>query len=376
MQLVMFLITLGLFLIGSFLVTYFVIPKIIKVVSYKKLLDEPNNRSSHKKVTPTLGGVAFYITIILSFFFLKKWDSDLFSLNLMVSITVLFIIGLKDDLIAISAKTKALAQILAISFLVFDNGLMTDTLGGFLGITNVNYWTYLVFVYFAIFFIINSYNLIDGIDGLASSVGIMIFTLYSIIFYLLGENYYFFLCIVIIGTLLAFLSFNLSEKRKIFMGDTGSMIIGFLIALLTFKILTYNYKIDKIDIPSENLIIILTSIISIPVLDTVRVFIIRTINKKSFFIADRNHVHHVFVDQGLSHRRATFFIVFINLIITTIIYLLSSVLNSFALLFVFLLLSVVFYMVLFYFNMKKNENQELRPNFLNKIAKTILNFFL
>ena len=81
----MYLFTAGLFLLGAFIITYFVIPKIIKVVSYKKLLDEPNNRSSHKKVTPTLGGVAFFITIIVSFFFLKKWDSDAFSLNLMVS---------------------------------------------------------------------------------------------------------------------------------------------------------------------------------------------------------------------------------------------------------------------------------------------------
>ena len=155
----------------------------------------------------------------------------------------------------------------------------------FLGITQVNYWIYLFFLYFAVFFIINSFNLIDGIDGLASSVGIMIFTLYGIIFHLLGESYFCFLCVVIVGTLLAFLSFNLSERRKIFMGDTGSMIIGFLIGVLTFKILTFSPRIETIGVPSENLIIILISIISIPLLDTIRVFIIRTINKKSFFIS-------------------------------------------------------------------------------------------
>lgn len=373
----MFLGILSLFLIGSFLITYFVIPKIIKVVSFKNLLDEPNKRSSHKKVTPTLGGVAFYITIILSFFFLKKWDADEFSLNLMVSLTVLFIIGLKDDLVAVSARTKSIAQIIAISFLIFDNSsLLLDSFEGFLGMSKINYWVYILFVYFSIFFIINSYNLIDGIDGLASSIGIMIFSIYGTVFYLLNQYYYSLLCFVIVGVLLAFLIFNLSEKRKIFMGDTGSMIIGFLIGVLTFKLLTINSQVDAINILPENLPIVLASVISMPILDTVRVFIIRTMNKKSFFIADRNHMHHIFVDHGYSHRRTSFFIVLINLIISGIIYLLSSVLNSISLLFVFLLLSTIFYIVLFYFNLKKENYKEPKSNLLNKIAQSILNLFL
>ncbi|WP_425659643.1 glycosyltransferase family 4 protein [Tenacibaculum ascidiaceicola] len=344
---------LSIFLLSSFLVTYLVIPKIIKLVFYKKLLDEPNTRSSHTKVTPTLGGVAFFITITLSFFFLKKWDIDQISLNLMVALTVLFIIGLKDDLVAISATTKAIAQILAITFLVYDNNLLIESLGGFLGVTQLNYWAYLFFVYFSIFFIINSFNLIDGIDGLASSIGITIFTLFAIIFNLLGQDYYFFLCIVLVGTLLAFLSYNLSEKKKIFMGDTGSMIIGFLIAVLALKILTYQKEIEIIGVLPENLPIIITSIISIPILDTIRVFIIRTINKKSFFIADRNHIHHIFVDRGFTHKKATLFIVIINMIITSIIYLLSTKLNSFVLLLSFILLSIIFYLVVFYMLKKK-----------------------
>ncbi|GFD96235.1 undecaprenyl/decaprenyl-phosphate alpha-N-acetylglucosaminyl 1-phosphate transferase [Tenacibaculum mesophilum] len=350
---------LGMFLLGSFLVTYCIIPKIIKVVFHKKLLDEPNIRSSHKRVTPTLGGVAFFITIILSFFFLKKWDEDIISLNLMVSLTVLFIIGLKDDLVALSATTKSIAQILAITFLVCDNNLLIESLGGFLGITELNYWFYLFFIYFSIFFIINSFNLIDGIDGLASSVGITIFTFFAVIFYFLEQNYYFFLCMVIVGTLLAFLTYNLSEKKKIFMGDTGSMIIGFLIAVLALKILSYQKEIGSIGVLPENLPIIITSIISIPILDTIRVFIIRTVNKKSFFIADRNHVHHIFIDRGFTHKKTTFFIVIINMIITLIIYLLSMRFNSFILLLFFVLLSMVFYLAIFYL-LKKNESNDLK----------------
>ncbi|CAL2077294.1 putative undecaprenyl-phosphate N-acetylglucosaminyl 1-phosphate transferase [Tenacibaculum dicentrarchi] len=349
----MFFTYLSLFLISAFFITYLVIPKIIKVVFYKKLFDEPNSRSSHKKITPTLGGVAFFITIIISFFFLKKWDTDGFSTGLMVSLTVLFIIGLKDDLIEISAKTKALAQILAISFLVYDNNLEIESLGGFLGITQIDYWIYIIFIYFSIFFILNSYNLIDGVDGLASSVGITIFTFLGVFFYLLNQDYYCFLCVVIVGTLLAFLRFNLSENKKIFMGDTGSMIMGFLIGVLAFKVLTFQAEIEELGIPSENLFLILLSIISIPVLDTVRVFIIRIINKKSFFIADRNHIHHIFVDQGFSHRKTTLFIVCINLIFTIIIYFLSLILNSFFLLIIFFLLSILFYSIIYRLKLKQ-----------------------
>ncbi|WP_422089404.1 glycosyltransferase family 4 protein [Tenacibaculum ovolyticum] len=345
----MYFVILGVFLISSFLVTYYIIPKIIKVVSYKKLLDEPNSRSSHKKITPTLGGVAFFITIMIAFFFLKEWDDKHFSLSLMVALTVLFIIGLKDDLVAVSAETKAIAQILAITFLVYDNNLLTDSLDGFLGIWEVNYWMYLLFIYFAVFFIINSFNLIDGVDGLASSIGIMIFALFAIGFYFLKEHYFLLLCIVIIGTLSAFLSYNLSEKRKIFMGDTGSMIIGFLIGVLALKILTFSSDIEVVNISSENLVIVLISIISIPILDTIRVFVVRTLNKRSFFIADRNHVHHIFIDKGLSHRRASFFIVLVNLIIIATVYTLSSILSSFYLLLVLILLSITFYLFLFYF---------------------------
>ncbi|MEQ3499768.1 MraY family glycosyltransferase [Tenacibaculum sp. SSH1-16] len=368
---------LSVFLLGAFLATYFIIPKIIKVVFYKKLLDEPNKRSSHTKVTPTLGGVAFFITLILSFFFLKKWDEETISLSLMVSLTVLFIIGLKDDLVALSATTKSIAQLLAITFLVYDNNLLIESLGGFLGITQLNYWACLFFIYFSTFFIINSFNLIDGIDGLASSIGITIFTFFAVIFYFLGQNYYLFLCVVLVGTLLAFLTYNLSEKKKIFMGDTGSMIIGFLIAVLAFKILTHQKEIEVIGVLPENLPIILTSIISIPILDTIRVFIIRTVNKRSFFIADRNHVHHIFVDRGFTHKKATLFIVIINMIITSLVYLLSTRLNSFFLLLFFIFLSIIFYLAIFYL-LKKNESKELKKNsnLLYRVADSILSIFL
>lgn len=352
--------TLVMFLLGSFFISYFIIPKIIKVVFFKKLLDEPNQRSSHKKVTPTLGGIAFYITIIISFFFLKEWDVDNFSLNLMVSLTVLFIVGLKDDLISISAKTKTLAQILAITFIVSDNNLLIESIGGFLGVTEINYWAYLVFIYFSIFFVINSFNLIDGVDGLAASIAITIFTFLGLMFFFLNQYYYTYLCVVILGMLLAFLYYNLSENKKIFMGDTGSMIIGFLIGVLSFKFLSFQENIQSLGlIPSENILIVLSALIAIPILDTIRVFVVRIINKKSFFIADRNHVHHIFVDYGCSHKKTTLLIVIFNFIITICIYSLSFLLNSFFLLLAFIMISLIFYSFLLYLKQNTVKAEEV-----------------
>lgn len=370
------LLLLGVFFLLSFVTTYIIIPKIIKIVLYKNLLDKPNDRSSHSSVTPTLGGVAFFIVLILSMVFLKKWDNDYVSLNFVVGLTVLFIVGLKDDLVALSAKVKAIAQIIAISFLIFDNDfLCLHSLQGFLGFSDMNHWGYIPIIYFSMFFIINSFNLIDGIDGLASTIGMLIFSIYATMFFMLGEFYYAAISIVLIGTLLAFLNYNFSDKRKIFMGDTGSMIIGFMIAILTFKMLTLNVIVNKINVLPENLPILLLSIITIPLLDTIRVFIVRTLNGKSFFIADRNHIHHIFLDLGLTHKKATFFIASINFTFVLLVYLLSSTLTSFKLLLVYVFLSIVFYLWLYLFRSSKMERNKGKMKIFKKVASALTFFY-
>ena len=371
-----------LFFVGSFLLTYLVIPKIIKVVKYKRLLDEPNTRSSHTNVTPTLGGVAFFCTIIIGLFFLQRWDENNVISALTTSLTVLFLVGLKDDLVAVSALAKALIQVLAICFLLSNDSLVISSLNGFLGVQELNYYFSYIFSGFCVFYLINSYNLIDGIDGLASSIGITILSIYSFVFYNTGNNFYFLFCIILISTLLAFLVYNFSEKKKIFMGDTGSMIIGFAIGFLTLKLLSlseFSYS-ENLGILPENTIILIAAVLFIPFLDTLRVFLIRTLNKKSFFIADTNHIHHVFLNMGYNHKKVTGIMVMINLIFAAVIFVLSMYLNSLLLLISFAVMTIVFCLILFYLNVNsKNTPESLnkiqKSNFLNKFASSILNQF-
>ena len=166
------------------------------------------------------------------------------------------------------------------------------------------------------------------------------------------------------------------------MGDTGSMIIGFAIGFLTLKLLSlseFSYS-ENLGILPENTIILIAAVLFIPFLDTLRVFLIRTLNKKSFFIADTNHIHHVFLNMGYNHKKVTGIMVMINLIFAAVIFILSMYLNSLLLLISFAVMTIVFCLILFYLNVNsKNTPESLKKiqksNFLNKFASSILNLF-
>ncbi len=361
-----------LFFLGAFFLTYIIVPKIINIVKFKKLLDKPNTRSSHSKMTPTLGGVAFFITLIFLLFFLKKWDNDNVINHITPSLTVLFIIGLKDDLISISPLTKIISQIIAIYFVLSNNSLVFTSFNGFLDIGEINYFSSLLMSSFFMIFIINSYNLIDGIDGLASLIGITIVSFLGIMFYCSELYFYFFLCLITAGTLFSFLFFNFSDKKKIFMGDTGSMIIGFIIGLLILKLISTKNTplLTSIKINSENLIAILISIISIPLFDTIRVFLIRIFSGKSFFVADNNHIHHIFLSMKMSHKKTTFIITIINITFISFTYVLNLWFKSYVLIvFQITFLSSLALMLFFMKNKKKyirNNEISYKKNKLHK----------
>ena len=197
--------------------------------------------------------------------------------------------------------------------------------------------------------IINAYNLIDGIDGLASIVAILALATYSAVFYLTENFLYVFISLTLNGSLLAFLSFNLSSSKKIFMGDTGSLILGFMIGILTLKFLTLSPdSCKKLPFLLENIPLIAFSILIIPLFDTARVFGIRIVNKKNPFSADRNHIHHILIDSfKLTHKKASFIIGAFNLVFVIITILLGGIFYNFSLIF-FLGISLLIMTYLFY----------------------------
>ncbi|WP_235016429.1 MraY family glycosyltransferase [Aquimarina sp. AU474] len=349
-----------LFFFGAYALTYFTIPKIIGLVENKRLMDEPNNRSSHKTKTPTLGGVSFFYTIIFTLFFLKQWDSNSEAMYIIPGLTILLIIGLKDDLLVLAPFTKLLAQLCALGFVLLNENFIVHSLNGFLGIHEIPIYLYYLVGGFVMLTVINAYNLIDGIDGLAAIVGIVILIMYATIFYFTNDFFYTLLCLALNGSLIAFLSFNLSSTKKIFMGDTGSLIVGFIISILTLKFLTLTKEsYNNLPFLLENGPIIAMSILIVPLFDTARVFTIRIANKKSPFSPDRNHIHHILIDYlSLSHRQASLFLGGFNLLFVVLfIFLGSTSKNGYLLIFLIIIiigLGYLFFRLDFSFsNLKK-----------------------
>lgn len=312
--------------LGAFLLTYLTIPKIIGVVEHKRLMDDPNVRSSHSQKTPTLGGVSFFFTLVFAFFFVRKWQELDEVIYIIPGLTILFVVGLKDDLVVLSPGSKLVAQILAIAFVLVNPSFTIESLNGFLNIYEIPYYLYLVIAGFLMITIINSYNLIDGIDGLASMVGIVIMMIYTTIFYMSGEYFFALISITMNACLMAFFGFNISSNKKIFMGDTGSLIVGFIISILTLKFLALKPEsYEGLPFLLENAPLIAISILIVPLFDTARVFTIRIANKRGPFSPDRNHTHHVLIDYwGLSHKQASFIIGCFNLIFVVLFVILGS----------------------------------------------------
>jgi len=349
-----FLETAVVIFIGSFLLVYLTIPKIIGVVEYKRLMDDPNQRSSHSRKTPTLGGVSFFFTLIIALFFIKNWHEHTEDIFIIPGLTILFIVGLKDDMVVLSPGSKLIAQVIAIAFVLVNDSFGIESLNGFLNIYEIPYYLYLVIGGFLMLTIINSYNLIDGIDGLASIVGIVIMVIYTTIFYLSQEYFFALIAITMNACLMAFFGFNISSSKKIFMGDTGSLIVGFIISILTLKFLALEpTAYGELPFLLENAPLIAISILIVPLFDTARVFTIRIANRKAPFSPDRNHVHHILIDfWGLSHKQASFIIGCFNIIFVVLFIILGSKAKNTGM--VIMLVSVVIFLAYIFFKYNYN----------------------
>lgn len=291
----------------SFVFTTLTMPRIIGVVTFKRLMDDPNERSSHKNKTPSLGGIAFFLVISLCLLVLKYFDKDDVGLIILISVIILFIIGLKDDLVILSPLTKLFAQILSVSIILSNPNFNFTELHGFLSIESLPLWVSIPLSGFIMIATINSYNLIDGIDGLAAIIGIVSFSIFGVLFYMLGLDFYLGLTLTIIGSLLGFLRFNLSSQNKIFMGDTGSLVIGFLLSVMVIRVFSVEpLLLKKLPFQLENLPILVLAVLIVPAFDTARVFTIRILKRKTPFSPDRNHIHHILIDYiKLTHKQAS-----------------------------------------------------------------------
>lgn len=292
--------------IFSFVVVMITIPVIIRVALEKHLMEEPNGRSSHIQKTPSLGGVAIFASVVITFLLAtpEAATSQAVNIHLIIpSLVILFFIGLKDDILVIDPYKKLLAQILAASLAIYFTDIRIGNLFGILGMNEISYVPSFAITLFVIVVIVNAYNLIDGIDGLAAGIGIVAALVFGVYFYLTGIHWATVLSVVLIGSLLAFIRFNFSKTNKIFMGDSGSLVVGFILSLLAVKFIQHNEVFNNFYIPNAPTITIL--ILAVPLFDTLRVFTHRIASGIGPFVADRNHIHHFIIDNGFSHLHAT-----------------------------------------------------------------------
>lgn len=351
------LLAFGVFLL-AFVLTYHFIPKVLWVSHEKRLMKEVNSRSSHKGKVPSFGGIAFFIVLIL---FLSMFQTlrDLPTGNhLIIGMMLLFMAGLKDDLVVSTAKLKFVSQLFAAGFIVFTPELHLTTLNGFLGITEIPFLVGSLINMLIVVALINAYNMIDGVDGLASIVGIVIAIAYAVSFYLAGQPYYVLVCLTLIGILSAFLRFNLChDEKKMFMGDSGSMVVGLMIAFLTLKILvvTQTGSLFNIDLIFRQRFIFAFAVLFIPIFDTARVIVIRLLQKKSPFEADRNHMHHVLLDCGLSHKQTGLVLGGLNIFV-----ILAFVLSSFLFGQMGVIISMLLLIALVAFTIEKLKSKQIK----------------
>ncbi len=252
------------------------------------------------------------------------------------AILLMFIIGLKDDLIPLKAWQKLVSQFIPILFLLFsDNGLI-GSLYGFLGIWDISLYVSIPLTIFTIVVIVNSINLIDGADGLAATIGLSAITLLGTWFYFSGFMDHAIIAWSFSGALLGFIIFNW-QPAKIFMGDAGSLVIGLLVAFLIVQFLNLNATLPQSHPFHLNAITVAICLLFVPLFDTLRVFTIRIINNKSPFKADKNHVHHIFMRLGFSHSRLTIVLVSINLVFITVAVLTNRLGEEVSLLFILIM---------------------------------------
>jgi len=305
------LITALLMSVGIVLITT---PPIVRVAKAKNIFDVSNKRKVHTKSVPTLGGISIFIALTLTPEILSAEYADPYHTTMYAAMIILFFVGIKDDIIFIATRTKLVIQLITALMLVTLGHYSIVNFQGMLGLYQLPAIAGQAFTLLFIVLCINAYNFIDGIDGLASSLGIITSLFFGIWFFINGNFLPCLIAVTLTGSLLGFLYFNLfSKKYSIFMGDTGSTLLGLMIALQVIWFLNLN------DVQSLSYSLstppVALAVIAIPLLDTLRVLVLRISNGHSPLYPDQKHVHHSMLYFFQRHVHSTLIILGMNVLI-------------------------------------------------------------
>lgn len=283
--------------ITAFVVTLITIPPIISLINKYKLYDMPDARKEHIAPIPTMGGIAIVMGMMVGLMLWFPFTNAIAQISFFFSIAVLLGLGVMDDLKDLSAKYKFIVQS-GLALIMALSGIRINSFEGLLGLYELPILAQYTITLLVVIGITNAFNLIDGIDGLAGGLGFMSLVTLGIFLTISGDVNTALIAFALSGGILAFMYFNLNPAR-IFMGDTGSLVLGFVVSILCIRLVQINGLTSDPVIPHSPIFIL--GITMVPVFDTLRVFASRIWKGKSPFVADRTHIHHLLTNQGFSH---------------------------------------------------------------------------
>ncbi len=284
----------SLLFISAIILSAIISPFIQKFFLIKKRHDQINHRSSHSVIATRTGGISsFIIVFIISLYFYVN-DQEIYDYSLLIPLSTMFIVGVYDDFYNADFKLKFFIQIIVAKMLI-DQGLVIDNFYGIFGLEEISRIFSQLFTVFVFLVIVNSINFIDGIDSLALIETIKLLVIFELIS--VGSSQFYYLTLIVIGSLIPLFYFNHKKENKVFLGDSGSLFLGTLISIYVFNFLNYNTVFNY----SYNKAIFSIIILLFPLTDLLRVFIIRISKKQSPFHPDNNHLHHLLLKKNISH---------------------------------------------------------------------------
>ena len=355
--------------ITAFVVVLLTTPSLIKVAKMKHLVDEPSeSRKLHRQSIPTIGGIIIFAATIFSFaLWFPATDARYFgnalSFNqavsdfkyLIAASILIFFIGVKDDIIGFAPVKKLIGHIIVGFIFVLMADIRITGLHGVFGVEQIPYWASVFLSIFTYVVVVNSFNLIDGIDGLAAGIGLVASTLFGAWFFFSGNLHLSLMCLVLSGALSGFLIFNFSPAR-IFMGDSGSLFIGAFIFVMAIKCVETNTDLLPAGLNNISAPVFTMAVLCYPLIDTLRIFTLRVMQGNSPFAADKNHIHHRLLRHGLNHVKTAGLLYFVSFVVPLISLLFVNVNPTLAFLAMMAIGIVALQLVLFITKSKKEKS--------------------
>ena len=294
--------------ISAFAISFLFMPMLINILQEGQVLDEGGKRKIHKGNIPAMGGIVIFIAFTFSVLAWLPTNPFFDSKYLLGAISLIALLGIRDDFSPVLPKQKLLVQLIAAGIIIFLVDIRIYSFFGFLGIEIIPDWLSYIITILFIVFITNAFNLIDGIDGLAGTIGSVSLCFFGVWLYFAGYPAHSIIAITLVGSILGFLFYNW-HPASIFMGDTGSLVIGFILSICSIWVINLNASLPEeswshLDAPLS----LVLGVLLFPVFDTIRVFILRIRKGLSPFKPDKRHTHHQVLRMVKDHSKATIII--------------------------------------------------------------------